>query len=110
MEVARDDRGMAQDLPTTGASSKSSARNCRNPVVVSGMDKQEKKTLCGPALAPEVMRPLGSNKAARFSEVEGLRLNAEAKSMASALRAQGLSEAGYRAEITKRFQANRSRT
>ena len=79
-------------------------------MVESGMDKQEKKTLCGPALAPEVMHPLGSNKAARFSEVEGLRLNAEAKAMASALRAQGLSEAGYRAEITKRFQANRSRT
>jgi len=79
-------------------------------VLESGMYKQEKKTLCGPALAPEVTRPLGSNKAARFSEVEGLRLSAEAKAMASALRAQGLSEADYRAEITKRFQADRSRT
>lgn len=76
----------------------------------SGMYKQEKKTLCGPALAPEVMRPLGSNKAARFSEVEGLRLSAEAKAMASELRAQGLSGADYRAAVELRLRARRSGT
>ena len=64
-------------------------------MVESGMDKQEKKTLCGPALTPEVTRPLGSNKAARFSEVEGLHPSIEAKALAAELRTLGLPGNAY---------------
>lgn len=49
-------------------------------------------------------RPIGSAKAAKFSSVEGLVMNAESLALSRRMEADGLTGDAYRAAITKAFK------
>lgn len=51
-----------------------------------------------------VTRPIGAQKAAKFAEVEGLKMNAGSKALSQKLSASGLKGDAYRREIVKAFK------
>jgi len=51
-----------------------------------------------------VTKPIGSKKAAKFSEVEGLRMNLTSQALTQEATAKGLKGDAYRSEITKAFK------
>jgi hypothetical protein len=51
-----------------------------------------------------VTRPIGGSKAAKFAEVEGLKMNAASKALADKLAESGLKGDAYRREIVKAFK------
>lgn len=51
-----------------------------------------------------VTRPIGGKKAAKFSEVEGLKMSPSSKVLSQKLTASGLKGDAYRIEIIKAFK------
>lgn len=51
-----------------------------------------------------VTRPIGAQKAAKFSEVEGLKMSAASKTLSQTLTSSGLKGDAYRSEIVKAFK------
>lgn len=49
-------------------------------------------------------QPIGSKKAAKFSQVEGLKMNAASKALSQKLTDRGLKGDAYRSEIVKAFK------
>ncbi|GAA3075488.1 hypothetical protein GCM10010520_23250 [Rhizobium viscosum] len=51
-----------------------------------------------------VTRPIGGSKAAKFAEVEGLKMNGASKALSDKLTFSGLKGDAYRREIMKAFK------
>ena len=51
-----------------------------------------------------VTQPIGGKKAAKFAQVEGLKMNAASKALSHKLSASGLKGDAYRSEIVKAFK------
>ncbi|WDZ81645.1 hypothetical protein PWG15_35515 (plasmid) [Ensifer adhaerens] len=51
-----------------------------------------------------VTQPIGGKKAAKFAQVEGLKMNATSKALSQKLSASGLKGDAYRSEIVKAFK------
>lgn len=49
-------------------------------------------------------QPIGAKKAAKFAQVEGLKMNATSKALSQKLSASGLKGDAYRSEIVKAFK------
>lgn len=62
------------------------------------------KTRNGQSPATPVIRPIGSETAAEFAAVEGLKMNATSEALSRKLTAASLAGDGYRDEIVKAFK------
>lgn len=51
-----------------------------------------------------VTHPIGDKKAAKFAEVEGLKMSASSKALSSELTSRGLKGDAYRSEVIKAFK------
>lgn len=68
------------------------------------MAKDSKTTPRSAVTGKFVTQPIGGKKAAKFSEVEGLKLSQASKALSQKVSAKGLSGSAYRAEIAKAFK------
>ncbi|WP_152506310.1 hypothetical protein ABWH98_06305 [Labrenzia sp. ac12] len=68
------------------------------------MAKVEKTGMRSAKNGQFVTKPIGSNKAAKFSEVEGLKMSLASKVLTQKASAKGLKGDAYRSEITKAFK------
>ena len=65
---------------------------------------KETKTTRSTVTGKFVTRAIGTKKAAKFAEVEGLKMGMAAKALSLKLTASGLKGDTYRTEITKAFK------
>lgn len=73
-------------------------------MVRSGMAKVEKTSTRSAKSGQWVTKPIGSKKAAKFSEVEGLKMSHGSYMLSQKTSAKGLKGDAYRSEITKAFK------
>ncbi|AAB91761.1 conserved hypothetical 7.3 kDa protein (plasmid) [Sinorhizobium fredii NGR234] len=66
--------------------------------------KKDTKTARSAVTGKFVTQPIGGKKAAKFAQVEGLKMNAASKALSEKLTASGLKGDAYRSEIVKAFK------
>lgn len=65
---------------------------------------KDTKSLSSAVTGKSLTDPIGSKKAVKFAEVEGLKMSPAAKTLAQKLTAIGLKGDAYRSEIMKSFK------
>lgn len=66
--------------------------------------KKDMKTARSTETGKILTQPIGGKKAAKFAQVEGLKMSAASKMLSQTLTASGLKGDAYRSEIVKAFK------